>query len=488
MGWSPDEERMDHGITGLSAAALARKIKDRELSPVAVVDVFLERIHARNDRTNAFVTVTEDRARAAAQEAENQLASGAPTGPLHGVPVAIKDLEDVAGVRTTYGSTLFEDFVADESEEFVTRLEDAGAIVIGKTNTPEFGLGSTTTNIVAGKTNCPFDVDRVAGGSSGGAGAAVAESLVPIAQGSDTGGSIRTPAACCGVVGFKPTFGRIPRVDRPNAFSVHTPFSHLGPMARTVEDAALMFTVMEGHDPRDPFSLPDAHLDFVGATRKPIDDLSIGYSPTLGGFPVSETVRGVMDEAVETFGSAGVQVEHTEPSYALDQATILEAYYRFVRVRWEALFDSLEDDGFDPRGADKSRLGDELVEVVLQADPVTTREYKQAESIRTTVLDGINDMLDSFDAVVTPTTGVVPFKHGDFPTEIDGQEIEPRRGWLLTQPCNFTGHPTVTIPAGFTGGLPVGMQIISDRYADPMALRVSAGYERLNPWGDHYPA
>jgi Asp-tRNA(Asn)/Glu-tRNA(Gln) amidotransferase A subunit family amidase len=258
-------------------------------------------------------------------------------------------------------------------------------------------------------------------------------------------------------------------------------------MTRTVEDAALMFDVMEGHDPRDPFSLPDSSRDFVGATQKPIADLKIGYSPTLGGFPVSETVRGVMEEAVSTLKDAGVTVERTEPSFGVDHATIIEAYYRFVRVRWEALFDSLEDEGFDPRGTDKSRLGNELVEVVLEADPVSTREYKQAEVTRTAVLDGINDVLSSFDAIVTPTTSIIPFKHGEFPTEIDGHEIEPRRGWLLTQPCNFTGHPTASIPAGFTNGLPVGMQIISDRYADDMVFRVSAGYERLQPWIDQYP-
>lgn len=478
---------MDTEIIALSASELALKIKERELSPVDIVDAYLARIRDRNERTNAFVTVTDDRARAEAQKAEEQLESGTTTGTLHGVPVAIKDLEDVAGVPTTYGSKLFEDFVADTNEVFVDRLEAAGAIVIGKTNTPEFGLGTTTTNRVSGTTNCPFDLERIAGGSSGGAAAALGDSMVPLAQGSDTGGSIRTPAACCGVYGFKPTFGRIPRVDRPNAFSEHTPFSHIGPMARTVEDAALMFSIMEGHDARDPFSLPDAEQDFIGATTRSVEGIEIGYSPTLGVFPVSDTVRETVADAVDELAGAGAIVERAEPSFGVDHEAIIEAYYSFVTVRWEALFDSLETQGFDPRGEDKDQLGSELVDVILGADPVSTREYKQAEVIRTKVLDGIHELLSAYDVIITPTTSIVPFKHGEYPTEINGREIDPRRGWLLTQPCNFTGHPTASIPAGFPSGLPVGMQIIGERYSDDMVLRVSAAYERARPWQQNYP-
>lgn len=300
-------------IHNLSARGMARRIRDGQLSPTEVVDKLLSRIDARNDSTNAFITVTEDRARQAAENAEQAIEDGQPLGPLHGVPVAIKDLNNVAGVRTTHGSRLFTDNVADEDDPFVTRLKDAGAIVIGKTNTPEFGLGCTTDNLIVGPTGTPFDPKKVAGGSSGGAGAALADRLVPLAQGSDTGGSIRTPASFCGVYGLKPSFGRVPRTGRPNAFSDHTPFSHTGPMARTVEDAALMLDVMAGPHPADPFSLPAERTDYVDATRRPIDDLHIAYSPDLGTYPIAPEVRDVVDEAADVFAATGASVDQGIP-------------------------------------------------------------------------------------------------------------------------------------------------------------------------------
>ena len=475
-------------IHELSAAGLARRIRDGDRSPIEVVDALLDRIEARNDRTNAFVTVAAERAREAAGEAERAIEEGEPLGPLHGVPVAIKDLDDVAGVRTTSGSRLFDERVAEESDPFVTRLEEAGAIVIGKTNTPEFGLGCTTDNLVAGPTGTPFDPDRIAGGSSGGAGAALADRLVPLAQGSDTGGSIRTPASCCGVYGLKPSFGRVPRPDRPDAFADHTPFSHHGPLARTVEDAALMLDVMAGPHPRDPFSLPDDGTDYVGATRRPIDDVTVAYSPDLGTYPVEPAVREVVEGAVGAFEDAGATVERADPELP-EQDEILDAFYTFAKVLWESLFDNLEDaHGLDPRGADRDRLRPITVETILDAEDVTTREYKRADVTRTAVYDGIVDLLGEYDLLVAPTLAVPPFEHGEYPAEVDGTEIEPLRGWLLTQPFNFSGHPVASIPAGLTDdGLPVGVQIVGRRHADDDVLAASAAFERERPWHDAYP-
>jgi len=309
-------------LTHLSAAGIARRIRDGDISPTTVVDAFLERIADRNERTNAFVTVTEELAREQAQEAETAIENGEPLGPLHGVPVAIKDLDNVAGVRTTFGSKLYEDNVAAEDDLFVSRLKDAGAIIVGKTNTPEFGLGLATDNLVVGPTGTPFDPEKISGGSSGGAGAALGDSLVPIAQGSDTGGSIRVPAACCGVFGHKPTFGLVPERGRPNAFSNHTPFSHLGPMSRTVEDAAVMLDVMAGPDGRDPFSLPDDGTAYADAPDRPIDDLKIAYSPDLGTYPVAETVTAVLDDAVNAFEHAGASVERVDPDLGHPKKTL----------------------------------------------------------------------------------------------------------------------------------------------------------------------
>lgn len=481
---------MGRDIPSMSAAGMARRIRDGDLSPVTVVDALLDRIEARNDRTNAFVTVTETRAREAAKRAEAALESGTPLGPLHGVPVAIKDLDDVAGVRTTHGSKLFEDSIAEETDPFVHRLRDAGAIVIGKTNTPEFGLGCTTDNRVVGPTGTPFAPDRIAGGSSGGAGAALADGLVPIAQGSDTGGSIRTPASCCGVYGLKPSFGRVPITDSRNAFSHHTPFSHVGPMARTVEDAALMLQVTSGPHPRDPFSLPAPETDFVAATRRSVADAAVAYSPDLSVYPVSTTVRDHVDAAVEAFEEADMSVERAEiPLDGLSHEEILDAYYVFATVLWEGLFDALaEDEGVDPAGADRDRLAESTVETILEADDVTTREYKAADRTRTQVLAAIQALFDEYDLLVTPTLAVPPFEIGELPTTIDGTPIEPRRGWLLTQPFNMTGHPVASIPAGFTDdGLPIGVQIVGPRHADDAVLAASAAFERIRPWHDRYP-
>ncbi|HKJ59643.1 MAG TPA: amidase family protein, partial [Halobacteriales archaeon] len=331
-------------IHDLSATELARRIRDGSLSPVTVVDALLDRIHERNDRTNAFVTVTYERAREAARDAERAVEDGEPLGPLHGVPVAIKDLTDVAGVVTTRGSKLFEDAVAEENAVVVDRLLDAGAIVIGKTNSPEFGLGCTTDNRVAGPTGTPFAPDRIAGGSSGGSAAALADRLVPIAQGSDAGGSIRTPASCCGIYGFKPTFGRVPMAGRPNAFGHHSPFVHVGPMARTVEDAALALDVMAGAHPRDPFSLPNEGGGFVDALDGANVDVSVAYSPDLGAYPVDSAVRDVVGEAVAGFDDAGLTVERADPPLDLDNDEILDTYYTFATVLWRTLFDGLAEE------------------------------------------------------------------------------------------------------------------------------------------------
>lgn len=477
---------MGRDLTRVTAAGLARRIRDGDRSPVAVAEAHLERIHSRNDRTNAFVTITDELARETAADAERAVEAGAPLGPLHGVPVAIKDLDDVAGVRTTSGSALFDDRIADSDSPFVERLKRAGAVIVGKTNTPEFGLGTTTDNRVAGPTGTPFDPDRVSGGSSGGAAAALGESLVPLAPGSDAGGSIRVPASLCGVYGLKPTYGLIPNVGRPNAFASHTPMSHKGPMARTVEDAALSLDVMAGPHPRDPFSIP-AQASYREAVDRPVDELSIAYSPDMGTYPVEPAVREVLDDAVGAFERAGATVDEVDPDLGHTQTEILDAYYTMATVRWQSLFDTLEEQGFDPRGDDRDRLRPYLVDLILEAEEPTTREYKRADRVRTRVFDGLQDLFAEYDILATATVGVTAFEHGDEPESIDGTDIEPLRGWVLTQPYNFTGHPAASIPAGFVDDLPVGLQLAGQRHADDVVIAASAAFERRRPWHDAYP-
>lgn len=479
---------MTDELIHMSATGMARQIRDGDVSPTDVVDAHLDRIADRNDRTNAFITVTEDLAYEQAHEAEQAIENGEPLGPLHGVPVAIKDLDNVEGIRTTFGSKLYVDNVADEDDLFVSRLKDAGAIIVGKTNTPEFGLGVATDNLVAGPTGTPFDPAKISGGSSGGAGAALGDSLVPIAQGSDTGGSIRVPAACCGVFGHKPTFGLVPDPSRPNAFSNHTPFSHLGPMSRTVKDAALMLDVMAGPDQRDPFSLPDDGTKYVDAPDRPIGDLKIAYSPDLGTYPVSYAVTDVLSEAVEAFEDAGATVEHITPDLGHTKEEIVDAYYTFANVLWGMLLENLEDDGFDPYGADREKLRPYLVNLILESDEPTMKAYRDANVVRTNVLDGLCDVFGEYDLLVSATMAVPPFAHGEYPGQIGGTEIEPYRGWILTQPYNLTGQPAASTPAGFSDdGLPIGMQIAAPRHRDEDVLAAAGTLECQRPWHDAYP-
>lgn len=260
-------------------------------------------------------------------------------------------------------------------------------------------------------------------------------------------------------------------------------------MARTVADAALMLNVMAGPDPDDPFSLPDDGTDYVAATERSIDNLRVAYSPDLQIYPVESTVRDVVDEAVEVLSDAGAVVEYANPEFDCKQTDVLDAFYTFAKVLWESLFDNLETIyGLDPRGTDKEKLRPVTVKTILESESVTTQEYKRADVTRTTVYEGIVDLLREYDILITPTLGVQPFPHGEFPTMIDGIEIEPLRGWLLTQPFNFSGHPVGAVPAGLSeDGLPIGMQVVGRRHADDDVLAISAAIERERPWIHDYP-
>ena len=476
------------------ATELASRIRRRDLSPVEVTDAFLDRIRARNDRINAYVTVIESDARGRAREAERAVGSGRPLGPLHGVPVAIKDLFDFkAGVRNTFGSRPMADFVPDVSATYVERLEAAGAIVLGKTNTPEFGHKGATDNLLFGPTSTPFDPAKNAGGSSGGSAAAVADGLCAVAQGTDGGGSIRIPASFCGVYGFKASFGRVASASRPNAFSSHTPFIHAGPLARTVEDAALTLAVMSGPHPRDPLSLPDDGADFVAATRRPIEDLRIAYSPDFGAFPVDPRVRSVVGDAVRRFEGAGASVEEVGLDLKHSHRELCELWMREIGLLNAQVLASLKEDGTDLLGEHRGDLTPQFVDLVESAQRVSALDHKLDDVIRTRVFDAIQDVFDRHDLLITPTLAVPAFDNADDgntvgPSTVEDEAVDPLLGWCLTYPVNFTGHPAASIPAGLTDdGLPVGMQIVGRRFADTTVLAASAAFERVKPWRDTYP-
>jgi amidase/aspartyl-tRNA(Asn)/glutamyl-tRNA(Gln) amidotransferase subunit A len=473
----------------LPAAELAARIRTRRLSCADAVDAYLERIDQRNDATNAYVTVLADEARAAARRAEDALDDGRLFGPLHGVPVAIKDLLDLkTGVRNTFGSRPFAEYIAAETSSHVARLEGAGAIVLGKTNTPEFGHKGTTDNILFGATSTPFALDRNAGGSSGGSAAAVADGMAALAQGSDGGGSIRIPAANCGVYGFKATFGLLGDPIRPDALLGVTNMVHNGPLARTVEDAALMLSAMAGPDPRDPLSLPAQQIDWTGAVLRSVEGLRVAYAPTLGGFPVDGAVRRVVGTAVGALANAGLDVREAEPQLPAAPRELAELWVRQLGRQGVSLFEAFKAGGVDLLGDLRGELDPRVVgavEAAYEDDPV---RVAHDAFLRTAVLDALQDLLDDYDLVVSPTLAVPPVVNANDggtvgPENVNGVEVEPLIGWCLTFPINWSGHPAASVPAGLTDdGLPVGLQLIGRRFEDATVLAASAALERVRPW------
>lgn len=486
---------MTEEICFAPASELAEKIKHRELSPIEVVAAFLDRIESRNHLINAYVTLLADEAQQRAARAEKAVVDGAALGPLHGVPVAIKDLSDYkAGIRNTFGSRPLADYVPDKTAIYVERLESAGAIVLGKTNTPEFGIKGTTDNLLFGPTSTPFDLSKNAGGSSGGSAAAVADGLAAIAQGTDGGGSVRIPASFCGVYGIKATFGRIPVAARPDAFSWHTPFIDIGPIARTVEDAALGLSVMAGTYTRDPHTLPDDGTDYVGATRHSVEGLKIAYSPNFDVFPVEKEVDEVVAEAVQSFESAGARVSEVSLGLEKSQAELCEVWMRELAVRNAATAESFKNDGIvDLLGNYREDLTPEFAGMLEAGMAMGAVEYKMDDLVRTEVLDTLEDLFEQYDLLVTPTLAVPPFDNAEDgstvgPSVVNGEEVDPLLGWCLTYLTNFTGHPSASVPAGFTkDGLPIGMQIVGRRFEDETVLAASAAFERVRPWRESYP-
>ena len=478
----------------LSATELAARIRRRDLSPVEVVDAFLDRIDRTNPPITAYVRVLHERAREQARAAEQKLVAGDALGPLHGVPVAIKDLFDfIAGVPNSFGAKPFKDFVPQETTPYVAQIEAAGAITLGKTNTPEFGHKGITDNYLWGPTSTPFRIGKNAGGSSGGSAAALAAGMAPLAQGSDAGGSIRIPASFCGVYGYKASFGRIANVIRPNAFLSPTPFIHSGPMARTVEDAALLLQVMAGPHSRDPHSLPDQGIDYVAATKRSIAGMRIAYSPRFEIFPVDPRVSNVVDRAVRAFEEAGAHVEEVSLDLRRSHQELAALWCRQMGVIYAEIAAGMQHAGIDLTGAHRDDLPPEFVSLIETGRALSALDYKKDDELRTEVYDAVQGVFDRYDLLVTPTLAVPPVDNATDggtlgPETINGEPVERTIGWCLTYPINYTGNPAASIPAGLTDdGLPIGMQIVGRRFRDADVLAASAAFERIRPWMHTYP-
>ena len=439
----------------------------------------LARIDAVNPAVNAYVTVAGESALAAARRATRALSrKGGVLPPLHGVPVAIKDLTATKGIRTTWGSLIFEHHVPTEDDLVVQRLKAAGAIVVGKTNTPEFGAGGTTFNAVFGATRNPWNTALTCGGSSGGAAVAVATGMGPIAQGTDLGGSLRTPAAFCGVVGFRTTPGLVPQHPR---VLVWDSLGVTGPLSRTVADAALVLSTIAGLDERAPVSYEVDTRQFIRAVKAPsIKGWQVAWTPDLDGLiPVNDEVSRVAHEAVGVFRSLGARVEDACPSFSEvpdiilgTRALTMVALHAEKLPEWRELMQK------------------DLVRDIEHGMTLTAREIARSEALRSVLWHRVRAFMATRDLLVLPTVAVPPFPVDEpYPSEINGKPLDHYTQWFnLTYAITLTGLPAISIPCGFTrSGLPVGLQIVGRRRQEAAVLRAAAAFEAAAPWADHIP-
>lgn len=380
------------------------------------------------------------------------------------------------------------DFSIDGYCVWAERMEGAGAIIIGKGNSPALGFRGTCDNYLFGPTRNPFDTTRNSGGSSGGSAAVVADGLVPIAEGTDGGGSIRIPAAWCGVVGYQPSAGRVPVFVRPNAFSGVSPFIYEGPITRTVEDAALAMSVLSGPHPGDPFCALDKP-DFTSGLDQGVEEWTIAYSPDLGVYPVESGVAAVVYEAVCAFEEAGATVVEVDIDIDLDQRELADLWCRLIMPLSLDAFANLAKGGLDILGEHRDDLPPEFLRWADHVSEMSAMEYFDDNSKRTQVFDALQAVMTEHDLLVSPTLACMQAEsltNGETrgPTVIEGVEVDPVIGWCMTFFTNFTGYPAVSLPAGLSEGLPVGIQLIGRRRADLDVLAAAAAFERVRPW-DH---
>jgi len=456
------------------ATDLIARIRSKALSPVEVTRAVLERIEQTNPKINAFVTVTGDTALVAARAAESAVMKGERLGPLHGVPVSIKDLALVKDVPAKFGSAVFEQRIGEVDAPFVRRLREAGAILTGKTSTPEFGWKALGDSPLTGITRNPWNTAMTSGGSSAGAGAAAAAGLGPLHQGSDGAGSVRVPSAFCGIYGLKPTFGRVPMWPVSNTDSA----SHVGPMTRTVADAALMLAVMAGPDDWDRQSLDAPPADYVGRLRDGVKGLRVGWSLDLGCCRVDPEIGQVARRAAEAFQELGSTVEDAKVS--------LPDTREMIHLTWNAHYAGNYAPFLEKF---RARMDPGLVAALEDGRRYTAEAYVEMRGRKHAYCDAVRALFDTYDLLLTPTVSVAAFEVGLLNPAHFPQHAWDWFPWAgFSYPFNFTGQPAATVPAGFTAsGMPVGLQIVGRRLADLQVLQASAAFEEARPWAAKRP-
>jgi len=466
-------------ICYMPAHKLAKLIKTKKLSPVEVIQKFLDRIEKINPKVNAYCTVAADYALEEAREAEKKILSCVPIGQLHGVPVAIKDVTLTKGIRTTFGSRLYKDYVPNLDSLVVQRLKDAGAIILGKTNTPEFAAGGSTYNDLFGATRTPWNTDYNSGGSSGGSAAAIAAGLCPIAEGNDLGGSLRIPASFCGIVGLRPSPGRVPLY--PNDL-YWDDMSVEGPMARTVSDVALMLDAISGMDKRTPMAMLSREESFYDSTTGKLDcNFKIAWAGSLDLTPVDNEVLGITMGAIDVFKMLGSSVAEDYPDFSglQETAAVLRG------VRFAALYhDQLNNPEFI------EQVNPNIIGNIRQGLSLSGEDVAKAEKHRSVLWRKMLDFFADYDLLILPTVPVKPFPaETAYPTEINGKAMESYIDWImLTYAFSVTGLPAISIPCGWTeDGFPVGLQIAGRPGGERDVLVAAAAFEQARPWQEKKP-
>ncbi|HTT11957.1 MAG TPA: amidase [Burkholderiaceae bacterium] len=465
--------------TALEAAGLARAIRRREISCREVMLAYLARIDRLNPRVNAVVTRQDgDRLVAQADERDAQLGRGPPLGWMHGFPIAIKDLAATAGIRTTLGSPLLRNVVPVEDSIMVARLKAAGAIVIGKTNTPEFGLGSQTYNGVFGTTTNAYDATRTSGGSSGGAAVAVALRMIPVADGSDMMGSLRNPAAYNNVLGFRPSFGRIPAgPPAPEVFLQQ--LSSDGPMARTVSDLALLFATQAGADARAPLSIREDPATLAAPLQRDLAGTRVAWLGDLGGYlPFEPGILELCRAAVTSLTGIGCIVEDFVPDF--DYASLWTAW---CRLRHWLVAGRLND--LYRVQANRASIKPEALWEIERGVALSALDVYEASRVRSAWYQTLRTAFETYEYLVLPSAQVFPFDAGThWPRHVAGREMDTYHRWMeVVVPASMAGGPVISVPVGFNAdGLPMGMQIIGRRYADLAVLQLAYAYEQATQW------
>ena len=464
-------------ISFMSALEMKERINRQDISSEEITEIIIERIEKVNPIINAYCTTTFNLARKMAKDADNRVKNNEQIRIINGIPNSIKDLNMVKGVRTTFGSKIYENNIPEEDDIAVNRLRNAGGVFLGKTNTPEFGFKAVTDNLIFGASKNPWDLGKTTGGSSGGAASVIASGLGPLALGSDAGGSIRLPACLCGVYGLKPSFGRVPFY--PKSGIAASTLAVIGPIVKYVDDAALMLDVMKGSFEGDRYSLPSDNIKYVEYVEEKPKKLKIGYTLDLGYAKfVDEQIKKAVINSSHKFEEYDWMVEEIKmkvrnPEHAfltIITSTFAQEFKPFLKI-WE--------DKMDP----------DLVKIIKAALTYDGGALPRAIAVRKKFCDKIYKIFKDYDVIITPSTATTAFELGlMYPPVLNGKKVSPTAWQPFSFPFNLTGHPVASIPCGWdSDGLPIGMQIVGKRFDELTILQVSKAFEEISPWQDKRP-